>query len=144
MEKIDNFDIDELVCPHVYKRWGELPWTWMDPRLKSFLSWLRPTIANPVYINWAERGLTQRGLRCNLCELVKDKTLKDIAYNSAHIRFQAIDFNVKNMRDTEVVKWLRAHEAEIPVNIRIEKGTKGWVHVDVCNPTNNKIQFFNA
>lgn len=41
-------------------------------------------------------GLSQRGLRCNMCPLVKDK--KSV-YISAHILGCAIDFNVK---DTEI------------------------------------------
>ena len=140
---IKNFDIKELVCPHVAKKHSETAWAWMDPRLKTFLEWFRQEIDREVYVNsWDSGGkLSQRGLRCNMCSLVKEKK---VTYNSAHIRFQAIDFNVKYMTDEEVIKWLIERKNDIPVNIRIEFGTVGWIHIDVCNNTTDKIQFFKA
>jgi hypothetical protein len=47
----------------------------------------------PITVNtWHKNGsFDERGLRCNLCELVKDKTT---VYLSAHSLGKAIDFNV--------------------------------------------------
>jgi hypothetical protein len=142
---MENFSIEELVCSHVYKVWGETAWNWMDPRLRKFLEWFRKEINTEVYVNWPEKGLTQRGLRCNICQLVKDQTKKDKTYNSAHIRFQAIDFNVKGMTCESVRKWLILHQNEIPVPIRMEAADGiERVHIDVCNGSNDKIQMFKG
>ena len=143
--QIENFSIEELVCPHVYNRHGQTAWDWMDPRLKTFLAWFRAGIGREIYVNnWDSGGkLSQRGLRCNICSLVKDKTLKGLGYNSSHIRFQALDFNVKGMEDKDVVKWLIAHQSDFPVPIRLEYGTVGWIHIDVCtNGDNGKLEMF--
>lgn len=145
MRKLGNFSIDELVCQHVYKAWGETAWNWIDPRLFAFLDWFRAEINTEVYVNWPEKGFTQRGLRCNLCQLVKDQSKKNKTYNSAHVRFQAVDFNVKGMTCDEVRKWIILHKEGMPVNIRMEApdGIER-VHIDVCNGSNDKIQMFKG
>ncbi len=142
---MDHFPAHELVCPHVYKKYGEGALMFADPRLLSWLSWFRRIIDRAVIINdYGYQGhFTQRGYRCNLCQIVKDKTLADDMYLSAHTRFQAIDFNVRDMLDEEVRQWIDRHQREMPVNIRIEKGTYGWVHVDVCNDSYKRIVYFD-
>lgn len=68
--------------------------------------------------------------------------MADEMYLSAHTRFQAVDFNVDDMGDEEIRQWIDRHKNDMPVNIRIEKGTVGWVHVDVANDGFNKIIYF--
>ena len=104
---------------------GQTAWDWIDPRLKTFLAWFRKEIGREVYVNnWDSGGkLSQRGMRCNLCSLVKDKTLKGLGYNSAHIRFQALDFNVKGMEDKDAIKWLVAQRKPAGTNpCRVRNG----------------------
>ena len=83
------------MCPHCYKRFGEQSWQFLTTQLLSTLYVLRYVIFNkPITVNnWYKGGtLSQRGLRCNVCDIVKDK--KDV-YISAHILGNAIDFNVQ-------------------------------------------------
>ena len=144
---IKNFDIKELVCPHVLKVRGEAAWSFFDPRILLFLGWLRTELGKPVYVNWLEKGFTQRGLRCNLCQLVNDNTKKNQTYNSAHVRGQAIDFNVKGMTCDEVRKWLILNKQKLPVNIRLEAKDKfERVHVDVATEqgTKEKLVMFEG
>jgi len=140
---VSYFNVHELVCSHVYRRFGDNSLIFADARLLKWLEWFRTTIGRPVIVNTYGSGgkYSQRGYRCNLCTLVKDKT--DELYISAHTRFQALDFNVNDMLDEEIRQWIDRNKREMPVNIRIESGTKGWVHIDVCNNTYNKIIYFN-
>jgi len=143
---MDDFIVHELVCPHIYRIHGDKALSFADPRLIKWLTWFRQAIDKPVIINdyyWQGR-FTQRGYRCNLCPIVSDKSRKGIAYASAHTRFQAIDFNIRDMLEEEIRQWIDRHKGEMPVNIRIERDTQGWVHVDVCNDSYEKIIYFNG
>ena len=130
-----DFITQELVCPHIYRKFGERSMSFADPRLIAWLKWFRRAINRPVTINdyYWQGKFTQRGYRCNLCPLVADKTRQDILYASAHTRFQAADFSVRDMLDEEVRQWIERHKKDMPYPIRIEKDTKGWVHIDLCN-----------
>jgi hypothetical protein len=138
------FQVHELVCPHVYRKFGNRSLMFADLRLLKWIDWFRTTIARPVTVNtYGNAGkYSQRGYRCNLCSLVKEKTAIDELYLSAHTRFQAVDFQVNDMLDEEVRQYLERHKNEMPVNIRVERGTVGWVHVDVANDTYNKLIYF--
>lgn len=143
---MNNFEAHELVCSHVYKLHGDRSLSFMDARLKEWLAWFRKAIARPVYVNnyaWGG-GKSQRGYRCNLCDLVQAKTKKKTVYASAHMRFQAVDFNVSGMSADEIRHWIAVHVDEMPCKIRIENDTQGWVHVDVANNTAWKITYFNG
>lgn len=142
--KLNHFATYEIVCPHVYLRYGDWAMTFADERLIKWLNWFRYAIDQPVMINNYNGGgfFSQRGYRCNLCSIVKDKTKAGTLYASAHTRFQAIDFNVRGMNDTAVRRWIENHKEQMPVNIRIEADTVGWVHVDVCNTGDSKIAYF--
>ena len=138
------FQVHELVCPHVYRSFGGRSVMFADPRLLKWLDWFRTAIDRPVIVNTYGTGgkYSQRGYRCNLCSLVKDKTLANEMYLSAHTRFQAVDFNVSDMLYEEIRQWIDRHKSDMPCNIRIEQGTVGWVHVDVANDGFNKIIYF--
>ena len=143
---MDDFKVHELVCPHIYRTHGDRALAFADPRLLKWLDWFRVAIEKPVIVNdyyWQGR-FTQRGYRCNLCPIVSDKTRQGTAYASSHTRFQAVDFNIRDMLDEEIRQWIDRHKNDMPVNIRIERETKGWVHVDVCNDGYEKIIYFNG
>lgn len=131
----------ELVCRHVFDRFGSRSYDYMDARLLEVLLWLRKSLGRPIYANnWDGGGLlSQRGYRCNLCDIVKSKKT---AYLSAHTRGQALDFDVKGMAAEEVRSWIEAHKDGLPHNIRLESGVS-WVHLDICNETDEKVVYFS-
>lgn len=142
----DYFSIKELVCPDVYKRFGERAWNFFDPRLLDTLLWIRKYMSLPIYVNnWDMGGqLTQRGLRCNLCQLVASKTKNGQLYMSAHQMGQAVDFDVKGWNAEAVRQLLNSVQAELPHKIRLESDVT-WVHLDVRThncPSN--IYFFKG
>lgn len=143
---MEHFRTWELVCNHVYRKHGDKAIAFADPRLIKWLEWFREAVGRPVIINTYGTGgkYSQRGYRCNLCSLVKAKTAADDMYLSAHTRFQAVDFNVDDMSDEEIRQWLEVHKKDMPCNIRVERDTVGWVHVDVSTDNFDKITYFNG
>jgi len=137
-----HFTAKELVCNHIYAVYGEFSIKFIDTRLYTFITWFREAIGREVYVNF--NGMWERGFRCNLCEVTQEHTRNNVVYISSHLRFQAIDCNVKGMTDEQVVQWLENNKKDIPVKIRIEKGTKGWTHIDVSTDpdTTDKITYF--
>lgn len=132
-----NFDIRELVCPHCYKKFGEQSWQFLTTQLLSTLYVLRYVIFNkPITVNnWYKGGtLSQRGLRCNVCDIVKDK--KDV-YISAHILGNAIDFNVQGYTTEYVYEEIRNNIDKFEYPIRIESNSTTWAHCDCYQPINS-------
>lgn len=148
MEKIKKyFGIKELVCPDVHKKFGEMAWVFLDPRMLAVMLYIREGIGRPMWVNnWAVGGkLTQRGLRCNLCQLVKEKAKAGQLYMSAHQEGMGWDFNIEGMTPAQVRRWIVEHQAGLPYPIRMEEGTPTWVHVDVRHDgEGGKIKFFRG
>lgn len=133
-----NFDIKELVCPHCYNRFGEQSWQFLSTTLLSTLYTLRYVIFNkPMTINnWHKQGtLSQRGFRCNMCEIVKNK--KDV-YISAHMLGMAIDFNVADLSTEEVYEAIRNNINAFEYPIRIESNSTTWAHCDCYQPNDSE------
>ena len=128
------FDTQELVCKHVYERFGDDALKFFDHRLLETLLFIREGMNKPIYVNnWQIGGsLTQRGLRCCVCPLVKTKSDLKKVYMSSHIFGRGIDFDVKGMSPKEVKDWIVAHQDELPYPIRIELNTPTLTHLDVC------------
>ena len=118
----DYFGIKELVCPHVYDKFREHAWQFFDPRLLETLLVIREKIGLPIVINnWAKGGQhTQRGLRCNLDAIPKEKTRLEKLYMSAHLQGMAVDFNVVGMSIEETHEWLNKNKILLPYPIRLE------------------------
>ena len=130
----NNFNIKELVCKHCYNKFGETSWQFLSTELLSTLYTLRYVIFNkPITINtWHKGGsFTQRGLRCNMCQLVKDKKT---TYVSAHILGQAIDFNVQDHTTEDVYEAIRNNIDEFEYPIRMEITGGNWNHIDCYQP----------
>lgn len=143
----DYFDIQELVCPDVFAKFGQTAWTFFDKRLLSTLLKIREAIGKPIYVNnWQINGnLKERGLRCNLCSIVDAKTAKSIPYMSAHCFGQAVDFNVSGQTPQQTRQWLINNAHILPYPIRMELDTSTWTHIDVRNDdVTKKIVTFNA
>lgn len=139
-----NFKIQELVCPHCYKKFGDESWQFLSTEILSVLYTLRYEIFNcPITVNtWAMKGtLSQRGLRCNRCSLVKDKKT---VYLSAHQLGKALDFNVEGYTTEEAYQKIKDNIDKFEYPIRIEVNTTTWAHIDVYQPVDseaNLIEF---
>jgi hypothetical protein len=83
---------------------------------------------------------TQRGLRCNLCLIVKGQKKQ---YLSAHLMGKGFDVVSNEMTAQEMRDKIFENADKLPVPIRIEDGVS-WLHFDTLDPSNgkNKITFF--
>lgn len=121
------FRITELVCPDVYKKWSERSWQFLDTDALYVLLILRESIlCRPMYLNNYSRGITQRGLRCNKCQLVKEKAT---VYLTQHSFGKAWDFTVQGMTAEQARQKIKANADKLPCPVRLEKD-KTWVHID--------------
>ena len=50
IQKPDWFDLDEIVCPHVYYRFGDMAWQFFDEKILLLMDWVRMKLG-PVYVN---------------------------------------------------------------------------------------------
>lgn len=120
------FEIDELVCDHTYARWKEQAWEFLDTDyLHCLLVIRRDILKKPMWCNGA--GKKQRGLRCNMCQMVKEKK---VLYLSSHILGKAGDFTITGMSAEQARQAIKANANLLPCNIRIEKAVS-WLHFDV-------------
>lgn len=134
------FRIGELVCNHVYDRFGEQAWMFLSTQLLHTLLVLRTQIVNlPMIVN--NSTMKQRGLRCNLCQLVSSKKTP---YLSAHVTGNGIDFTCKDKTAEEIRNIITDNKNKLPYNIRLEDGVS-WVHIDCYDSgSNNKVTLFKV
>lgn len=127
IEKVKkNFQLKELVCPHCVKTYGDKAWQFLSTELLSTIYVLRnEVIKKPMIVN---NGITftQRGLRCNICELVKGK---NTPYMSAHTLGKAVDFHVNGMEAEEVRQIIKDNIDKFEYPIRLEEAVS-WIHID--------------
>lgn len=142
--KSKYFKIEELVCRHVYEKFGDKAWMFIDSRLVETLNLLREKILGvPMIINtWKDGGgYSQRGLRCNRCQLVREKTAP---YLSAHVLGKGVDFNATGMTSDQVRSAIVKAQVLLPYPVRLERDVS-WVHLDVYDSGNgNKVTLFTA
>lgn len=121
------FSVDELVCPHTYAKHKEASWQFLDTDFLHCLLVIRRDILKaPMTCNNGS-SLTQRGLRCNMCQLVKGKKAN---YLSAHILGKAGDFTVQGMTAEEARQKIKQNAHLLPCFVRVEGGVS-WLHFDV-------------
>ena len=135
------FQVRELVCEHTHAEWGERAWQFLDTDyLHALLVIRRDILQAPMTCNHDEA--TQRGLRCNLCQIVKDK---DKLYLSSHVLGKAGDFTVKGLTAQEARSRIRQNAHLLPCNIRMEGGVN-WLHFDVLPQfgIDSKVYEFSA
>ena len=131
----EYFSIDELVCNHTFAKFGEKSWQFLQTELLHTLLIVRKEIINlPMNVNYA--GKNQRGLRCNICDLVKEKTKKNQIYLSAHVNGAAVDFNANGLTAEQCRDLIRNNSDLLPYPIRLEKAVS-WVHIDVYDDYSN-------
>lgn len=137
------FKITELVCPHVFEKHGEQAWMFLATiYLHTLLVLRRDILKVPLVCNTAT--LTQRGLRCNLCDIVKEKTEDDIVYLSAHHLGIGGDLSSPEMTAEEMRQKIEEKQELLPYPVRIELKVN-WLHIDCYDDIddNNKITYFN-
>ena len=119
------FQVRELVCSHVFGKWGERSWQFLSTDyLHNLLVIRRDILQMPMVCN--HDGAEQRGLRCNMCKMVKEKKA---AYLSSHILGRAGDFSVQGLTAQEARARIRAMQNLLPYPMRMEGGVS-WLHID--------------
>ena len=138
------FSLDELICPHVYDKFGDIAWQFLDQRLLITLDVIREKLNKPIFINdWQVHGnFDERGFRCIQCELVKKAIKEERLYVSPHMTGQGADFDVEGMTAAEVRLWLAKNERLLPYPIRLESNVN-WIHLDTRDTNVTKVTFFN-
>jgi hypothetical protein len=127
------FDIRELVCKHTFDTFKDNSWQFFD---RDFLEMLlilrRDIIKSEMKINnWHSGGtFTQRGIRCNICQLVRDKTLRLKIYMSSHPNGAGIDFNAKGQTAQQSRELIKKNANLLPCNVRCESDVD-WCHIDI-------------
>ena len=125
----DYFDIKELVCKHTYAAFGQRAWQFLDTEyLHCLLIIRRDILGVPMTCNYGDK--TQRGLRCNLCQIVQDKTKTGKIYLSAHVNGAGSDFDARGMTAEEVRRAIEQKADILPYPIRMEARVT-WLHFDV-------------
>ena len=120
------FQIRELVCEHTFSKWGERAWQFLDTNYLACLLVIRRDILQlPMICN--HDGANQHGLRCNRCELVRDK---GSVYLSSHVLGKAGDFTVQGITAQEARSRIRNNAHLLPYPLRMEGGVS-WLHIDV-------------
>lgn len=133
------FQISELVCEHTHSKWGERAWQFLDTDyLHALLVIRRDILQVPMTCN--HDGAYQRGLRCNMCERVKEKNRN---YLSSHILGKAGDFTCKGLTAQQARDRIKANAHLLPCNIRLEDKVT-WLHFDVLPQfgVTDKVYFF--
>lgn len=119
------FQVSELVCDHTHSKWGERAWQFLDTAfLHNLLVIRRDILQVPMTCN--HTGANQRGLRCNRCKLVAEKSS---VYLSSHILGKAGDFTVQGMTAQEARSRIRDNAHMLPYPLRMEGGVN-WLHID--------------
>ncbi len=137
----DYFQVSELICVHTHAKWGERSWQFLDTAfLHNLLVIRRDILKAPMVCNHGSQ--TQRGLRCNCCELVSEK---NAVYLSSHVLGKAADFTVQGMTAQEARSLIRNHASLLPYPLRMEGGVS-WLHIDVLPQygINSKVYEFTA
>lgn len=137
----EYFDIRELVCKHTYNKFGSLSWQFLDTELLETIFVVRTRLLNvSMTVNNYHIGgvYDERGFRCNICDIVKEKTSKGEVYLSAHCNGAAIDFDAKAMTAEDARQKIIYFKNILPYPIRLEKNV-GWVHMDIYDSLNGQI-----
>lgn len=122
------FSVEELVCNHIFARWGETSWQFLDTMfLYCLLLLRRDIIGRPMRCNNHKLKIYQRGVRCNMCEIVKEKGR---AYMSAHVLGKGADFTVEELSAESCRQRIKLLPNAFPCQVRIEGGVT-WLHFDV-------------
>lgn len=134
----ENFYLDEVMHPDVYKKFGKKSRWFIDQRLIDIVQYIRTATAEPITINtWFDGGrFKERGLR-------NPATTTGAKY-SQHKFGKALDFTVSGMTADEVREKILGEWKQDLMNLgltAIEAGVS-WVHIDVRNTGVDDIMIF--
>lgn len=139
------FAIEELVCPHTFRAWGDRSWQFLATNYLHTLLVVRKDILRvPMHVNNYKWGgvFDERGLRCNICDLVKAKSLSGTSYLSAHVLGQGCDFTTKEFTAEQCRQKIILRRDLLPYPIRLEKDVT-WCHIDTYDYLNGeKVNLF--
>ena len=138
------FKVYELVDKTVYTNYKDNSVRFLDNRLLITLDVIREILGVPLVINdWYWGGNNQqRGLRTNICQIVKSKG--NVLYLSSHCFGRAFDAVSAKMSAEQMRQKIVANAYKLPYPIRIESNVT-WLHVDLnMLPNAPKITFFNS
>lgn len=141
-----NITVQEVVCPHIYKKWGDKAIRFIDPDVIETLNVIRNKILKcPIIIN---NGVwKQRGMRCNLCGLVVEKTGKNQPYLTSHLLGKGIDFACKQYTVPQIHELIKKNADLLPCKIRLESPIDAptWCHFDIMTyGQEEKVYVFRA
>lgn len=141
-----NITVKEVVCPHTWEKYGDKAIKFIDPDIMEVLNVIRNKILKcPITIN--NSTWKQRGLRCNCCQLVADKTKAGKLYLSGHNMGKAIDFSCKTYTVSQIHDMIKKNQDLLPCKIRLESPIDAptWTHVDIMTyGQKEKIYTFRA
>lgn len=133
------FAVSELVCPHCYGKYGESSWQFLETNALYGLLLMRETIFGvPMYVNSYKNGKTQRGLRCNKCDLVKSKAT---LYLTQHVFGRAWDFTVQGYTAEQARRKIIENAHLFPFKFRLESDVN-WVHWDSMDMYGNNAKVY--
>lgn len=146
MNICQNITVKEVVCPHVWEKWGDKAIRFIDPNLRAVIDIVRNQILKcPITIN--NSTWKQRGLRCNCCQLVADKTKTGKVYLSAHNLGKGLDFSCSKYTVQQIHDMIKKNANLLPCKIRLESPLDAptWVHVDIMTEgQTDKVYVFRA
>ena len=134
----------EVVSKLVYTKYRDESIKFMDNRLLETLDVIREILGVPLVINdWYWGGKNQqRGLRENICQIVKSKG--NTLYLSSHCFGRAFDAVSAKMSAEQMRKKIVDNAYKLPYPIRMESNVT-WLHVDLnMLPNAPKITFFKG
>ncbi len=154
IEKLKNyFCIEEFVDKTVFKKHGERAWKFLGTNMLHAVLIIREGTGKKMTINnwkWGGR-FSQRGLRTNICSIVKKKVKALKLYLSGHLLGGAFDCDVEDMTPDKVREWIQENEDLFPFKIRLEHKyaktgkTINWTHLDTYHEDHNpKVYLFNV
>ena len=134
------FDIREIVCSHTFERFGNKSWQFFDYQFLENLLILRKDVLQvPLICNDWHRGgrFSQRGYRCNICQLVRDATIAGRLYLTSHAKGAGGDFVSSQMTAQQMRDRTKERQHLFTVPFRVEKDVS-WLHFDIYDPMEGK------
>lgn len=146
MYKCKYFKIQELVCPHVYEKYGDKSWEFFNEEFLKDLDIVREVLRVPIIINnWSTGGkYRESGNRCQFCSIVAKKIVNKELNMSMHNLYQAFDLKPKGLEIKKAVEIIMDNVHRFRAIKRIENPdyTPTWLHID-AKGHNKGIKIFN-
>ena len=128
MTKCRHFDIEELVDPETFRRFGGSSWMFLNPAALSALDDLREFFGVPVTVNnWHKGGpFRYRGFRPRSCTVGGEY--------SQHRLGNAFDCDIKGVTADEARQRILANKDDVRLmHITCLEDKVNWVHFDCRN-----------